>query len=932
MKKYLSLILTVFCVLMIILASCVSDDPAGTDPAETTVTNIETTAEPTEAPAPDTVPDTEAPTEAITEAGTDPVTEEATEAGTDPATEDATEAGTDPVAEESSEADTEESTNETSTEEGTELITEEATEEETEPPKVNTAGDCGNPCWENAKKIIGKVRLDSVKHEISQTEYAKNVSKTGNWSVTVQEKSGVLQLYGWIGFSFEEFELGWRIGTDSEVLYTTENVTAVSREAAVLQAAKKEGFTNATGFSFNLTMNSFESGDEVHLFIKDKGTDTVYCFCELTVTINTLSANLSTQALQEKYGLGYGSDMDMAFFDPIQNREPVHAPDDDPALKLWFDHLTEKVTRYDTSGKDSGKNSYTIQMGKNEMEGCQFFLYSPTTKKVTLKISDFENDQGEKLATELGVEYYIEDGYVTYHGYPAQLVYPDAVIPYESYVSYCNWTEHGSYGMDANSKVDFGNYVLLGPFSGSNWDHEKYPFRDSIRGFVVQALTTPDTTPGAYKATIEVYDAETGKCIKAANVYTYVYNVTLSEETALDTAFGLWDNVGIYMHHYNEYPELTRYSDVEITRATADFFLKHRITLTGSLTYFNVMGAEWFKNPRVTSVRVLTKDHYDSMKDDPILAGKMFYYGQDEPGVARGWRPISWPDGTDETVYDNTGLLSVLAIAREADMLRDVWGWKDYRLMVPFERIMNFSNFNFNSVDKTTMFPAWYDQYAVNGEKDSIEYLSKYVNVWTSVFTGATPKDLGSALSNELYMQSNQQDKLFGEFQDRMESYQSEKDHELWNYVACQPPYTSPYQNILLFNDGTEGRTMFWTTYLLNGTGFLYWHVSYYDVAGNTTYTMRSPFSKTGPGDGILIYPGSAYNQLDPIPSIRLVNMRDGIEDYQMLTMLENALGEAYTDELVSHIVTSTVTYTRDDDAVYNVHSYLLRVLEDASN
>jgi hypothetical protein len=263
-------------------------------------------------------------------------------------------------------------------------------------------------------------------------------------------------------------------------------------------------------------------------------------------------------------------------------------------------------------------------------------------------------------------------------------------------------------------------------------------------------------------------------------------------------------------------------------------------------------------------------------------------------------------------------------------MLREAWGWENYRLMVPFERIMNYANFNENSVDKTTAFPAWYDQYKVNGQKDSIDYLDEYVNVWTSVFTGATPKDLVSAVNGELYMQSNQQDKLFGEFQDRMEGLQAEKGHELWNYVACQPPYTAPYQNILLFNDGTEGRTMFWTTYLLNGTGFLYWHVSYYDVAGNTTYTMRAPFSKTGPGDGILIFPGSAYHQLDPIPSIRLLNMRDGIEEYQLLTMLEAAKGEDFTSELVSHIVTSTVTFTRDDDAIYNVRSFLLRQLEDA--
>ena len=93
---------------------------------------------------------------------------------------------------------------------------------------------------------------------------------------------------------------------------------------------------------------------------------------------------------------------------------------------------------------------------------------------------------------------------------------------------------------------------------------------------------------------------------------------------------------------------------------------------------------------------------------------------------------------------------------------------------------------------------------------------------------------------------------------------------------------------------------------------------------------MRAPFSKTGPGDGILIFPGSAYNQLDPIPSIRLLNMRDGIEEYQLLTMLEASKGEDFTNELVSHIVTSTVTFTRDDDAIYNVRSFLLRQLEGA--
>ena len=838
-----------------------------------------------------------------------------------------TETGTE--TEKGTETETETEPGTTETESETETETESETETETDPvgpppPTVEDDGDCGYIFWKNSDNKIGQVRLDSIKNDVTQKEYAKTFSNNDLW---VDEDNGTFEIYGWIGASIENFELAWRVGVDNEVEYCTDNVETIEREAAVKKAAKKEGQSNATGFNYKLPIAGFESGQEVHLLIKDLDTGDVYCFCELKITVRSSAADDLRASLKEIYGLGYGSSMEITDYDPITEHETVIAPNDDATVKLWFDHLTQKVSRYDTSGKDIGDQSYTIQMGKNEIEGCQFFLYSPTNKKVTIKISDFTNDQGEKLVTELGVEYYVEDGYLTHHGYPAGFVYPDAVIPYESYIASGNGEEHGAFGTDADHRVDFGNYIILGPFSGSNWNFEKYPFRDSIRGFVVQAETTANTTPGAYKATIEVYDVDTGECIKMANLYTYVYNVTLSDETAMDTAFTLWDFVSNYMHHYNNYGDLTRYSDVEITKATADFFLKNRITLTGSLTFYNVLGTEYLENPRVTTVRVLNKEQYDSLKNNEIIAPKMFYYGQDEPGVPRGWRPITWPDGTSETVYDNTGLLSVMAIAREADMLRDVWGWEDFRMMVPFERIMDFSKFNFSTVDKTTAFPSWYDQYKVTTEKDSIEYLSKYVNVWTPTFTGATPRDLAASFSNEQYMQTSTMDKNLGAFQDRMWSYQAD-GAELWNYVACQPPYTSPYQNILLFNDGTEARTMFWTNYMLGSTGFLYWHVSYYDVAGNTTYTMRCPFSKTGPGDGILIYPGSAYNQLDPIPSIRLLNIRDGIEEYQLLSMLEAVKGEAYTDELVSHVVTSTVTFNRNDDQLYNIRSFLLRALE----
>ena len=312
-----------------------------------------------------------------------------------------------------------------------------------------------------------------------------------------------------------------------------------------------------------------------------------------------------------KYELGYGSSMDMSAYDPIPDKVLPTAPNDDPDMLLWFDHITEKVDRYTIVR--NGDPTYVIQMGKNEMEGCQFFVHSPTEKKITVKISDFTNANGDTLTTELGVEYYVEDGYVDMK-FPGNPVYPDAVVPYASYVSK---TEGGNY--------EEGAWVTVGPYSYKPWELDKYPYRDTSRAFVVQAITTPESVPGAYVATIEICDAYTGECIKMANVYTYVYNVTLSEETALDTTFMIWQNK--ILEQYANFGFGA--SDDEILKATADFLLKYRITPTGTVDY----GTEWLSNPRVTTIRVTTKEQYDMFKDDPILSEKLYYYGQDEPGA-----------------------------------------------------------------------------------------------------------------------------------------------------------------------------------------------------------------------------------------------------------------------------------------------------------
>ena len=371
-----------------------------------------------------------------------------------------------------------------------------------------------------------------------------------------------------------------------------------------------------------------------------------------------------------------------------------------------------------------------------------------------------------------------------------------------------------------------------------------------------------------------------------ANVYTYVYNVTLSEETALETSFQIW--AGKILEQYSHFGSTASHYD--ILKATSDFLLDYRITTSNTIDF----GTDWLSNPRVTTIRVTTKEQYDMLKDNPLLKDKLFFYGQDEPGTPR------------PNMGDPTGYNSIEKLKEEAEMLINDWGWEDYRMVSPFELDL---------------------AYTKNGCRDQIEFMEKYVNIWCPKFFSFTPRTL-SFKEGSKYTHSTMQDSRFGEFSVRMRKYVAHGD-ELWAYVSCQPTYTAPYQNILIYNDGTEARTMFWTCFKLDVTGFLYWHVANYDGVGDNTFTMRCPFPKEGPGDGILIYPGAVYGQVDPIPSIRLINMREGIEDYQLLTMLEEGMGKDYADELVRHIVTSTITFTRDDDVVYNVHSYLLRMLAD---
>ena len=127
---------------------------------------------------------------------------------------------------------------------------------------------------------------------------------------------------------------------------------------------------------------------------------------------------------------------------------------------------------------------------------------------------------------------------------------------------------------------------------------------------------------------------------------------------------------------------------------------------------------------------------------------------------------------------------------------------------------------------------------------------------------------------------------------------QSNSEEVMW-YVAAAPSF--PYPNVQIDNDLIESRILFWMTYAYGVQGFEYYYINLWgnniygrgnkkwpDIPWNT-YSFYSSHNNYN-GDGNLIYPGK---NMEPYGSLRLIAIQDGIEDYEMFTLLKQCVTQA---------------------------------------
>ncbi|MFH1462795.1 MAG: glycoside hydrolase domain-containing protein [Pseudomonadota bacterium] len=170
---------------------------------------------------------------------------------------------------------------------------------------------------------------------------------------------------------------------------------------------------------------------------------------------------------------------------------------------------------------------------------------------------------------------------------------------------------------------------------------------------------------------------------------------------------------------------------------------------------------------------------------------------------------------------------------------------------------------------------------------------------------------------------------FFGPLYEGREFYEERRamGEELWFYVcnANFPPYAGYDIDTTI---GFEPRMVKWGAWYEGATGFLYWRVNYWvdddpwNVWANFEY-FGDMFGRNG--DGFLLYPGDhdgtagglgspASVAIDgPIPSYRLVQVRDGLEDWELFLLAEELGAGDYARVQVERAYRQFGTAPRED-------------------
>ena len=317
-----------------------------------------------------------------------------------------------------------------------------------------------------------------------------------------------------------------------------------------------------------------------------------------------------------------------------------------------------------------------------------------------------------------------------------------------------------------------------------------------------------------------------------------------------------------------------------------DLLLDHKISAY-SLPYSinSEEAAAYMSDPRVSSFSIgASPENYKRLKSNPTWLEKAYVYPIDEPRTKEDLEKLI-------SLYQETK-----SIMHEVRFLAPFYKNGHYDLANRIDYIEVFGNNMDIYCAQTTTF------------NDDFTYSSEF--------------------------QTKGYKNIYGSLSDRLAKFAEERGGDVWMYACGRPE--EPYQNLMVDTNGIDHRILFWQTYVVGATGFLFWSTTYWNETTDEYTNIDDPWTNVligngTYGDGILMYPGDKYG-IGPCGSVRLEACRDGVEDYELISMVEKALGKEAAMEFVNRVTTAVHKSNLDPKNFNNVRIELGNALENALN
>lgn len=506
-------------------------------------------------------------------------------------------------------------------------------------------------------------------------------------------------------------------------------------------------------------------------------------------------------------------------------------------VNLWtMPSSANPIQEADCSAYYTASPKLEIELAKNESEAGQIFFHTTGgVRSYTLESCDLVDDAGNKIEKE-NIKIYNE-----YYTHVEQLSIVTSGRPYGHYPD------------------------ALIPQRLSEKVGENTVPADFNQGIYVDVFADKDTPAGVYKGDFKLkIDGDSF----TVPVSVRVRDFTLTDENHVQSAFDL-------------FPEYIMGGDLNNTpenyKKYVDYLLDYRVSTTDPV-YEKMTDEElWLEqmkeyaaNPKVSSYDISV--HFGLEKElrmlienstpELNLVEKAFRYLADEPPATEL--------ATYETRYKNC-VDQIIAISQSyTDEELASYGLT-HADIEGIEVLITLTISDIGKIDGLRTYCGLVSDFSTETRRE------KYEEAKANPYLGANNELAGTDYGST------------------------------WWYVCCFPYEPNP--NYHIDNDVLDARVLSWMQYDYDIDGMLYWGTaSYFD-----TSTMQDdlggwksvdPYDdaeavftgKATQGDGFLLYPGAKYGQSGPLPSTRLINIRDGFEDYEYLYALEEMM-EEYLDQ-----------------------------------